>query len=99
MNQQQPNASFSEAKKQANGCKPHQVTTMELASPIWNLDMHCIFDTVESHPTFPLTAMVVVLNSPQLTSPEERWSLQQPVLPLDELKTYLKIEQEVSNRK
>ena len=62
--QQQPNAPFSEAKKQASGCKPHQVTSMERASLKWNSEMHCIFDIVEHHPISPHIAMAVALNSP-----------------------------------
>jgi hypothetical protein len=54
----------SEAKKQASGCKHHQVTSMELVSLIWNSEMHCIFDIAEHHPISPLTTMVVELNSP-----------------------------------
>ena len=54
------------SQKQASGCKPHPVTLMELASLIWTLEMHCIFDIVEHHTIPPLTAMVVDLSSTQL---------------------------------
>jgi hypothetical protein len=62
--QPQPNAQFSEAKKQASGCKPHQLPSMELGFLIWNSEMPCIFDFVKHHPISPLIAMVVKLNSP-----------------------------------
>jgi hypothetical protein len=39
---------------------------MELASLIWNSEVHCIFDNAEHHPISPLIAMVVELNSPYL---------------------------------
>ena len=51
--QQHPNAPFSGAEKQASGCKPHQVTSMEFASLIRNSEMPCIFDIVEHPPISP----------------------------------------------
>ena len=61
-----PNAPFSEPKKQASGCKPHQVTSIQLASLVWNSDMHCIFEIVEDHLIIPFIAMDVELTSPWL---------------------------------
>ena len=37
--QQQPNAPFLQANEQASGCKPHQVTSMEFGSQIWNSEI------------------------------------------------------------
>ena len=45
-------------------CKPYQVSSMKLASLIWNSEIHFIFDIVVHHPISPLIAMVVELNSP-----------------------------------
>ena len=41
-------------------------TSMELASLIWNSEMHCIIDCVEHNAISPLIAMVVELNFPSL---------------------------------
>ena len=66
-----PNAPFSEPKKQASGCKPHQVTSIQLASLVWNSDMHCIFEIVEDHLIIPFIAMDVELTSPWLMTLQE----------------------------
>ena len=34
-------------RNKASDCKPHQVTSMEHASLVWNSEMHCIFDIIQ----------------------------------------------------
>ena len=50
-------------KKHASHCKPTKFRQWNLPL-IWNLEFYYIVDIVEHHPIFPLTAMVVEINSP-----------------------------------
>ena len=43
-----------QATGKPSACKPHQLESMELASLIWNSEMHCIFAIAEhQHTNFP----------------------------------------------